>query len=725
MPKNKIFMNLIIVLLLIILGSFSVLALKHTNIPYESYTYDYWKKPVPSPLPYIPDKIIDGRNLGVQLDTPQDMFVDQEDRIYLLDSGNDRIFILNRDFTIEAQINNINYGADNTGSREENFNEPRGIFVTENGEIYVADTGNNRIVVINRRGDLIKEIGAPVSDMIPPDFNYNPTKITVSPGGRIYVVSAGTYEGLIVLDPEGDFDGFTGAPQVSPDVFEYFWRRYIASETQRGKMQLVLPTEFTNIDIDKQGFLYTTASAGDINQKEVIMRLNPAGQDRLRRDGYMDPVGEVGSSLRDETGELVLNPSNFIDVDTVEYGIYNVLDFERGRVFTYNRFGDLLYTFGSKSGNKGGVRKPSALETFSDHSLLVLDSHLDRITLFQPTKYQQLIFSALEFYHTGRWEQSQDRWKQVLSLNNNYMLANKFLGETYLRKDQFAEAMYQFKKGQYRHGYSKAFTDFRRNILIDNFNFIFVLIISILILLIVFLKFKKKIVSGFSSLVSSSNLDHILQSAKVQRTKKYFRELLFSFRVIFHPFAGFWELIREKKGSLSAGLTLLVLTSFVNILRIQYTGFLFNYRDLTRINVVMEVASIIAPLLLWCVINWALTTLMEGKGTFRDIVITSVYSLTPFMLVNLPLTVISDYLTLKESGFYFAFYIFSLIWTFGLLFFGTMIIHEYTLSKSVLTVIMIIAGMAFSVFLALLFFNLTAEVINFFQNIYFELTFRI
>ena len=120
------------------------------------------------------------------------------------------------------------------------------------------------------------------------------------------------------------------------------------------------------------------------------------------------------------------------------------------------------------------------------------------------------------------------------------------------------------------------------------------------------------------------------------------RSLRYSLYLIFHPFDGFWDLKHEKRGNIKTALIIFAMVGVTFILRRQLTGFILNEVKLRELNVIVEILSIVVPFFLWCVANWCLTTLMDGEGSFKDIVITSAYALVPLVLINIPLIVFSN-----------------------------------------------------------------------------------
>lgn len=203
------------------------------------------------------------------------------------------------------------------------------------------------------------------------------------------------------------------------------------------------------------------------------------------------------------------------------------------------------------------------------------------------------------------------------------------------------------------------------------------------------------------------------------------KSLTFSFHLIFHPFDGFWDLKHEKRGNLKAAFVIIVLLWLTFTLRRQFTGFLFNFNDLNELNIFSEALAIILPFLLWCVSNWCLTSLMEGEGGFKDIVITSAFALTPIIIINLPLILLSNAITVHEGAFYRFFDVIALTWSGALLILGTMVVHQYTLTRTIVTSVFIFVGMGLIIFIALLFFSMLQQMISFAYTLYLEISLRL
>ncbi|NMB38619.1 MAG: DUF1282 family protein [Firmicutes bacterium] len=688
------------------LGDSSTLA-----VPYSSYTYDFWQEPVYAPQAYVPVKTIRGMDLGVgAFSSPRDIFVDAEKSIYISDTGNNRIIQLNSDYEVIRIFSEfVNNGVIDC------FNTPRGIYVTDNGHIYIADRNNSRIVVLDQKGQLVQMVGPPqpeFSGVIRADFRYNPNRIGVDNVGRIFVVSDEVYDGILEFDPQGDFCGFIGAPRVTPSLIDYLWRRFSSAERKK-LLTLFLPTEHSSIDIDERGFIFATVTDGEIRYTEAIRRLNPAGTDVMRRAGFNPPIGDYGSALLDQYGEATLASSLLVDVIARKNGMYSALDQRRGRVFTYDENGNLLYVFGGLGQSRGTFQIPEAIAEL-DESILVLDRGTNMITVFNSTDYAQSIHAAIAYYHDDDWDNSVLEWQKVKQMNVNLDVAHTGIGRAQMREDSFAEAMYSFRLGEDRINYSKAFALYRREVIYKNFTMVVILIVVMAAAIFVISKFRL-----------IQKLRYTLEKWG-GRLKSYTiaKSLAYALYLIIHPLEGFWDLKHEKRGNaVSAGIILGLLTLSYVYAR-QYTGFIFNRRDLNKLNIYVEFASILIPFFLWCIVNWSLTTVSDGKGSFKDIFITVAYACTPLIIMNIPLTFISNYIIVEEGSFYYTLTSLGVVWTVILIFIGTMVVHQYDFGKTALFTGLTIAGMGLTLFIGLLYFNLAEQVYQFFSEIYIELVFR-
>ncbi len=205
----------------------------------------------------------------------------------------------------------------------------------------------------------------------------------------------------------------------------------------------------------------------------------------------------------------------------------------------------------------------------------------------------------------------------------------------------------------------------------------------------------------------------------------YLATLKFALYCITHPLDGFWDLTHEKRGSIAAANTILILTLLVRIMKLQFTSFIFLNVYWEGINIFLYIASILFPLALWVVGNWALTTLFDGKGRLGQVYMATCYALVPYPLVQLPLIIFSNFVTVDEREFYTVLSGISLVWVALLIVTAMSQIHEYKMGKNILFTIATLFAMLVMVFILLLFFSMISQGISYFISLGREILFRI
>lgn len=206
---------------------------------------------------------------------------------------------------------------------------------------------------------------------------------------------------------------------------------------------------------------------------------------------------------------------------------------------------------------------------------------------------------------------------------------------------------------------------------------------------------------------------------------RFFKSLRYALYVIVHPFDGFWDLTHEKRGSLAAANFILILSLLTCVFRIEFTTFQFIKVNYERVNFFIEMMGILLPFIIFVVTNWALTTLFDGKGTLKDVWIASAYAMTPYPLVVIPNTIISNFLTEEEDTFYYFFHDFSVFWAALLFISAIMMVHAYSIGKTMLCILFTLVGMAVVIFLLLLFFSLISDAGAYFYSLYKEVIYRL
>ena len=682
--------------------------------PYTTYTYSPDGFALKSPAAYSPTMSVDYKAVGLETkwDDAADIFVDDEDKVYLVDTANNRIIVMTPfyklDFIIDIFVNSQGV--------HDSFDKPGGVFVNEEN-IYVCDTNNSRIVMFDREGNFEKTIEKPESALFGEDSIYQPVAMSVDQYGRIYVVSQTTNQGVIVMDENGTFNGFIGAQAVNYNILDIIWRRFQSKE-QRKKTSSYIPVSFNNISIDEEGFIFVTndsidetSQLGSIKSKSAayspVKKLNSAGDEIMKRNGFFDPGGEVDIKPRRDSNPHT-GVSRISDVAIGPEGTWSIVDPNRCKVFTYDSNGNMLFTFGDEGEQLGNIRKGGSL-AYQGNYLLLLDVDNDTFTVYERTEYGDLLIEALACENDRRYGDAIDCWKSVLQRNNNFDTAYIGIGKALYRESDYEGAMEYLHAAYETTYYSKSYQELRKVWIADFFVLIPIVVIVLCVAWSFFMKYVKRV---------------NYETAHSHGKRTYWQELLYSFHLVFHPFDGFWDLKHEKRGSLRAALTILLIVIVAFFYQAVGTGYLMNPEE-NYSTILVQVAAVTVPLLLWSISNWCLTTLFDGEGSLKDIIIACCYALAPMPLFLIISTLLSNVVALEEAQIVSLLVTVSFVWAAFLLFFGMMVTHDYSLFKTITTTIGTVVAMAVIMFVAVLFTSLLGKILSFITQIYTELSYRV
>lgn len=445
-----------------------------------TYNYDYWGDIRESPDAYRVSDVIFSGDLGldVAMKKPQSLYVRGND-IYVADTGNNRILQIRREgdlFTLVRVIDAIQ------GSDVPKFNNPSDVFVDVDGNIYVADTNNGRVVMVDKDLNFIKQFTKPADATFDQSLSFLPSKIVVDVSGRVFVLATNVNKGLAKFEADTSFTGFIGANKVSYNFAEYIWKTYFMTKEQRAQQASFVPTEYQNIYIDEESFIYATNtvfSEYDLlyDVAQPIRRLNGIGNDILIKNDRYPPIGD----LYWVEESVTLGPSKLYDITVLENDIYVALDHTRGRLFGYDSQGVMLWAFGTMGSSEGAFNSAVSIEHMG-RDLFVLDELANNITVFTPTEYGDLIYDACGSYLSGDYDGSAVIWEEVLKLNANYNLAFIGIGRSLMRQEKYEEALEYFEMANDRDNYGRAFRFYRKELVEENIVWMVLVLAAVLII---------------------------------------------------------------------------------------------------------------------------------------------------------------------------------------------------------------------------------------------------
>lgn len=698
-----------LLLLLIFSCSTNALAASELTAPESSYTYDYWKNIVSAPVAYTCDQVFDARSVKNRLSSIEDISVSDNGTVFAADKRNNCLYVLSKDLTY---IKTMDGYIDSAGKKQP-FQAPEGVFAYKD-TLYVANTGGANVLVLDQSGNFLNVFQDPGKEVLSSTVDYEPIKVCCDGGGRVYIVARNQNQGIIQLDKSGKFIGYLGANKVVPNAFILFLRS-IATDAMIERMVKFIPTEYSNLTTDTQGFVYAVVGAVEssqiysyIQQRSGIVnlpvrRINPLGNDVLTSKGYYPPVGELQFTLY--SGGSNAGPSTFADVAPSANGVYSVLDSRRGKVFTYDGTGNLLYIFGGSGKGREQFVQASSLAYYGD-TVYVADKQTGCVKKFEPTAYAKQLLSAISLHATGKYEEETAVWEQI---NKEYVgtgLAYLGLGKAAYNMGDYRTALKDFEYANDKANYSLALLGLRKEIGAKN-------------LLLIALGLLAAGVGLYYAI-------RYIKRALVRSRHKALNGIAYAGHVMVHPFDGFWELKFENKGNPVTATILLVLAFLIYAANIRFTPFLFNTANLDKVNIFVNAFSgVVVLVLLWVTASWCLTTLFDGKGSMKNIYIYTCYSLLPYVIFTPVMLVLSQFMSLNEQSLRGALSTLIVVWVAYLLFTGTLTTHQFSLTKNVMMIVLSLVGMGLIIFIGLLCTNLVIQIYDFVASVANEFVMRL
>ncbi len=436
-----------------------MLTLPLSAAPYDTYTYVNASDgiyDVSAPAAYIPGVTLTATELGVEMEQPEDLYCDREGNFYIVDTGASAVHAFSPEWKLRFTLATFA-----KGEEEDSLYAPEGVCVDFEGRVWVADTGNHRLVCFDAAGNYVLEVGTPTSALLDEDFVFSPIKLAVDEVGRIFTVCRNVFDGLVQVTTEEKFVGYVGSNYAVGNWYEQIWQS-IMTDIQIEQRLDFIPMEYANICLDDEGFLYVTTAVSEV--ENPIRRLNSSGEDVMVRkaiNGIAKVAGDVMAPAD--------SPSSMVDVAAGKMGIFYALDGTRGRIFAYDEDGNMLFEFGGiNTYQQGTFIQPSSLAV-RENTIYVLDREKRAVVEFLPTDYATNMYAALSTYRSSHYEDSLQIWQTVLKQNSNFDLAYAKAGFCLYRMKDYQKAMEYFSIANDRDSYSMAMAKYRNQWLNDHF----------------------------------------------------------------------------------------------------------------------------------------------------------------------------------------------------------------------------------------------------------------
>lgn len=685
------------------INTFAAVRSDSDGLPYETYTY--WtelshknsKKVVPMRPLYEPGKVIQATELSeADLTDMEDVYCSDSGYTYVLDSKVPEIIVLDKDYNYVKSVTELRAA----NSEMISFAGAKSLYVTDDEHIFLCGTESSCVWVIDTEGNILETLTLPDSDIIPEGFNYAPIKVAVDERGYVYVLSDGSYYGAILYSPEGEFLGFYGANKVSSSVsqvLQNIYNRIFMNDIKKAASVKSLPFQFTDLDVGKNNFIYTTTGATTSLATGQLKILNPAGNDILD-----------GSDVNYAGNDTIYYANTWKDQDisqlaTDEDFLY-VLDSSIGKIYLYDIKGNILGVFGGGTtyGDvKGTFIAPNAI-TLNGEDVLVLDKSKRSITIFKITEYGKLVKECQKSTLDSKYEETKQGWEEVLRQDANSQLAYRGLAKAYYREGDYKTAMSYAKLGADRDTYSQSFEYVREELIKANFYWAFPLFLLLIggLLGVSFYIRKKGIV-----LIKSETIRHWMTS-------------------LVHPFDAFRAIRENGKGSVVWGSVLVGVLYATSVLKSTKGGFIYTYFDSANFNSLFVLVKTVGIVFLWTVVNWAVCTLVGGIGKMKEIYIVITYSTTPLIISNILYLIFTNVLFENEAEFLGIMVAVFWIYTIFMLMAGSIKIHDMEFGRFFASSLLTVVGIGIVIFLIFLLFLLIQQLGGFLLTLFSEVIYR-
>lgn len=639
---------------------------------------------------------------------PQDIFIDKQDNVYIVDTGNSRIVKLNSRLETEQ----IFYGPE-----DKPFQVPEGVFVDDDGDLYVADTGNSRIVHLSPSGELVEIFTNPESDLTG-QAPFTPSKLVVSQTGYLYVVRGET---IMAIDGNNGFRGLYGQTNIGYSLSEALTRMF-ASESQQKFMTKRLASSYINLALGTDGMIYATSLE---REEGEIKKLNSIGNNIFRKyktvgNSIKNPVSDfiekkllkavvAGNSFK--FGEYFDDEGNYMepvfrDIAVDNQGIITVIEEQNGKVYQYDQEGNMLVAFGGLGEQNGKFSRPSAIGVNTKGQLFIVDRLNNNVQIFTPTEFITLVHSATTAYSNGDYNKAYDLWMQVLNIHENYELAHAGIAKTYYKQGEWKKSMEESRLVGNRDIYTQSFDEYKYMVLRENFVWIlciaFAIILAVSGFLVVSMKGAKKACWRFIEDKS--------------RKMSIWEGIKYSYNILFHPIDTL-EGIRYNKLRINLAVPLVIMAA-AYLVRIGYI-FIVHYPlasiETADANPVFEAVKLFIVPLTWVPAAFAATSISDGESKMSEIFFTSILTLVPFIMIHVPIMFLSNIMSKSQQSWFGAFSAISYVWMIIILFASMKILNNYSLFKTIrmmlvtlfmMLVIWLVGGMFYVLFARLLQFVL-------------------
>ena len=160
----------------------------------------------------------------------------------------------------------------------------------------------------------------------------------------------------------------------------------------------------------------------------------------------------------------------------------------------------------------------------------------------------------------------------------------------------------------------------------------------------------------------------------------------------------------------------------LQILRVYLTGYLFN--DVGRNDGLQTILMSTLPLLLLVVCNYYVSTVRDGEGKLKDIFISFIYALSPYLVLALPLFLLSNALTYNEQALFYILSGLIYLWCGVNIVLTVMELHDYSLGKAIINILLTLVCFVLVIAFVFILYVLGYQLFNYLFSIFKEVAAR-
>ena len=520
--------------------------------------------------------------------------------------------------------------------------------------------------------------------------------------GYLYVLSDGSYYGALLYAPDKSFTGFYGANDVTTGIasaIKSILERVFPNNAKKSASARTLPFSFVDIVIDKSDFIYTATGKTDkYDRVGQIKKLNPGTGSNIFNSEEVNFVDDKFNTTFNNGSQI---EQDIVGLEVTDNGYVFCIESQFGRVFLYDKSCRMLTAFGGGlgQGKQDGTFTAATAIALNGTDVIVSDKLKNTVTVFKPTEFGTKVMGLIDITLEGRYLEAEAGWKEVLAQDRNFQPAYSGLARAALMHENYEEAMELAKTGYDRETYELAFEYYRKGLLEDNFWVIF--LVAVLLI------------------AGAITVYFTIIKKKVQIIKN--RQLKLMLRTLVHPVLAFEEIKEKKQGSIVMSVVLIGLFYVTAVMQVLCGGFLFTQYDPATFNSLWVLARSAGLVILWIFSNWMICTLMQGKGTMREICVVTSYSLLPIIIERVLRIVFTNVLLPNEAMLLTGLDAIAIGFTGILLIIGLIKIHEFSMSRLIGTSVLTVLCLAALVFLLILVGMLVQQIGGFIVTVFLEL----